>query len=128
MTSRVGRGAGGLRDVPAALLCTCVWGQSSQDPWGFQSRPALSLGWGLPIDGGLRQDKAPASSLSSGGPRPVQDPLGLRGLSYVQRRDTLTHVRTPVWGNNTQSFEMCLPCVASPWGWDRENGRKWAPT
>lgn len=103
MTSRVGRGGRWPAGCPCSTVLHLCLGQSSQDPWGFQSRPALSLGWGLPIGGGLRQDKAPASSLSSGGPRPVQDPLGLRGLT-------------------------CLPCVASRWGWDRENGRKWAPT
>lgn len=126
MTSRVGRGGRWPAGCPCSTVVHLCLGQSSQDPWGFQSRPALSLGWGLPIDGGLRQDKAPASSLSSGGPRPVQDPLGLRGLTC--REGTPSPTLELLWGNNTQSFEMCLPCVASPWGWDRENGRKWAPT
>lgn len=81
MTSRVGREGRWPAGCPCSTVVHLCLGPELLGPVGFSVKTSIVLGVGAPHRWGLRRDKAPASSLSSGGPRPVQGPLGLRGLT-----------------------------------------------
>lgn len=127
MTSRVGREGRWAAGCPCSTVVHLCLGPELLGPLGFSVKTSIVLGVGAPRRWGSETGQGSCQLTFLWRPEACPGSLRSQG-TYVQRRDTLTHVRTPVWGNNVQSFEMCLPYVASPWGWDRENGRKWAPT